>query len=310
MNTRERLWEVRETAPPRASYEELEIRTEDGVALRALLDDPPEGTDVKGTIVLAHAMFARKSSFGKRDAPGLAGAIRSAGFRTIAFDFRGHGDSTLPKERADWGYDELVRFDLPAVVGCARAHSDERPVIVVGHSLGGHVALAAQGTGRLDADAIVGVAANVWLPELEPSRVRRLAKCLTTKVTLTLADRFGRVPARRFRFGSDDAAHAYIHDLFRVVTKERWESTDGNDDYFAALANVRIPVANVLGSRDLLMCTPAAGEAFIARCRGPVRTFHADAGHMDLVKRPDARARILDAIAWALRSLASTTPRV
>jgi predicted alpha/beta hydrolase len=300
---RERRWELRETAPPRASFEELEIHTEDGVALRAVVDDPPEDAVLRGTVVLAHAMFARKSSFGKRGAPGLAVQIAKQGFRTIAFDFRGHGDSVLPRERREWSYDDLVRRDLPAVVGCARARSEDLPVIVVGHSLGGHVALASQGSGQLDADAIVGVAANVWLPELEPSRMRRLAKRVTSKVTLAAADRFGRVPARRLRIGSDDASKTYIHDLLGVVKSERWGSADGEDDYLASLANVKVPVANVLGTRDHLMCTPAAGEAFVARCRGPVRTFHADAGHMSLVRRPEAQKRILDALEWVVKSL-------
>ena len=81
--------EARAVHAPRSSFEELEIRTADGVALRAVVDDPPAGVALRGTCVMAHALFARKTEFGRRDSGGLAQAYAAAGWRTIAFDFRG-----------------------------------------------------------------------------------------------------------------------------------------------------------------------------------------------------------------------------
>lgn len=293
---RPRKWTKRNAAPPRASFEELEIHTSDGVALRAVMDDPPAGVALAGTCVLSHAMFARKSSFGRRDRPGLAHALAAAGFRTVAFDFRGHGDS----QKADYGYDDLVRFDMPAVVSAARARSEDLPVIVVGHSLGAHVALAAQGTGRLEADAIVGLSANVWHPSLERSFARRMVKRVVASISVRAAERVGRVPARALRLGSDDASTRYIRDLFRSTREARWASADGAEDYLQALSCVTIPVANVVGGRDRLMCHPAAGAAFLARCAGPTSFIEAPrAGHMDLVTSSRNHGVVLDAVRWA-----------
>ena len=294
-----RRWEVRENvAAPRSSFEELEIHTSDGAVLRALVDDPPEGTELRGTLVLAHAMFARKSSFGRRDRPGLSSALGARGFRTVAFDFRGHGDSKPPRT-GEWGYDDLVRQDLPAVVDCARARAEDKPVVVLGHSLGGHVTLAAQGTARIAADAIVAVGASVWLRELERSRLRWAAKSAIARMTLAITARTGGVPAARLRIGSDDAPAAYLRDLLRVVTDREWKSRDGSDDYLASLALVRAPVAAVLGELDLLTCPPSSGEAFARRCRGPVAFFRAPVGHMDLVTNARGRPAVLDAVEWA-----------
>ena len=69
-----------------------------------MVDDPPDGIALRGTCVMAHALFARKTEFGRRDRAGLAQAYAAAGWRTIAFDFRGHGESTLPRATRDWGY--------------------------------------------------------------------------------------------------------------------------------------------------------------------------------------------------------------
>ena len=296
-----RKWEVRQhVAAPRSSFEELEIHTSDGASLRALVDDPPEDVELRGTLVLAHALFARKTSFGRRDRPGLSSALGARGFRTVAFDFRGHGDSQAPRE---WGYDDLVRHDLPAVVDCARARGEDKPVVVLGHSLGGHVALAAQGTSRIAADAIVALGTSVWLREIERSRLRWAAKSVIARVTLALSARAGGIPARRLRIGSDDAPEPYLRDLLRGVTDHEWRSRDGSENYLASLALVRAPVAAVLGERDLLTCSPAAGEAFARRCRGPVAFFRAPVGHMELVTSTRARDAVLAAAEWAFDQL-------
>lgn len=290
-------------AGPHASFEELEVRTEDGVALRAVVDEPPDGTEIRGTLVLAHAMFARKTEFGRRDRPGAAQVFTAAGFRTIAFDFRGHGESDAPSA---WGYDDLVRFDLPAVVGCARARSEERPVVVVGHSLGGHVALASQGLGLLGADGIVGIAANVWLRELEPSRLRWAAKIAVARTMRAVSQRAGGIPARRMRIGSDDASERYVEDLLRGVFEGRWGSADGRDDYLAALANVTVPVCSVASVGDRLNCRPPCAEALARRCRGPVEVIVIERsddggpapGHMEIVTTDRARRALSSAVEW------------
>jgi predicted alpha/beta hydrolase len=291
---------------PRSSFEELEIRTEDGVALRAIVDDPPDGVALRGSCVMAHAMFARKTEFGRRERAGLAQACAANGWRTIAFDFRGHGESTLPKGAPEWGYDDLVRLDLPAVVDCARARSEGKPVVVVGHSLGGHVALAAQGTGRMTADGIVAIAANLWLRQFEGSRVRWAAKLALARVMHESVSRVGRLPARQLRFGSDDASGRYVRDLLRFMREDSWRSDDGRDDYLASLARVVIPVCAVSSEGDRVMCHPESADAFARSCGGPVelvRVSRSDdggraPGHMALVTTDRARTKLLAALDW------------
>jgi predicted alpha/beta hydrolase len=296
----------READEPRASFEELEIRTADGVALRAVVDDPPEGVPVRGTCVMAHAMFARKSEFGRRERPGLAQAYAAQGWRTIAFDFRGHGESTLARGAPEWAYDDLVRLDLPAVFDCARARSDGRPVLVVGHSLGGHVALAAQGAGKIDADGIIAIGANVWLRELETSRVRWAAKLALARMMTESVARVGRLPARRLRVGSDDASGAFVSDLLRFMREDRWRSADGADDYLPLLANVVVPVCAVSSHGDHVTCHPASADAFARRCSGPVELIQIERsddgrrppGHMEMVTSDRARSQLLRALGW------------
>lgn len=313
---RRRTWAVRDTPPPRASYEELEIRTEDGVALRAVVDEPPADVPIVGTCVFAHAMFARKSAFGHRERPGLTDTYARLGWRTVAFDFRGHGDSALPPG-VEWGYDDLVRFDLPAVVDCARARSEGKPLVVLGHSLGGHVALAAQGSGRARADAIVCVGSNVWIRALERSRLRWTAKRVLSRAMERAAARFGRLPARMVRLGSDDVPLRHVREIARGVAEGRWQSADGTDDYLAELATVDVPVCAVVSSGDRLTCHPSCGEAMVRRCRGPVEVIRVRASddgtrapnHRELGTSPRAKSALVRASAWVLSRLQATQAR-
>jgi len=242
--------------------------------------------------VLAHAMMARRIEFERPRGGGLARFLASRGWQTVAFDFRGHGDSGPgAADGATWTYDDLVNHDLPAVVDCARMRSGDAKVVVVGHSLGSHVALASQGIGKLEADAIVMFASNVWLRALEPSRARWLVKIGVARAIEEVCRRRGYFPTRALRLGSDDEAAAYmVANACRGVREGKWRSDDGVD-YLGALANVKVPVLSIASDGDRLNCAPDCAERFVEHVGGPHvfdRIRRADdggpaPGHMDMV---------------------------
>jgi predicted alpha/beta hydrolase len=289
-----------------ADVEAIDIRTADAWSLRA---DVHEAVgDPRGVAVLAHAMMASRAEFDRPRGHGLAQFLVARGWSVVAFDFRGHGDSA-PRvgEGARWGYDDLVARDLPAVHAFARSRvRRKRPVILVGHSLGGHVGLAAQGAELVSFDGIVALAANVWLRELEPSRGRWLAKRAAIAAAARVSRWVGRFPARAVRLGSDDESIEYFEDLVRFAQTSSWKSRDGVRDYWASLGRVRVPVVQILSDGDRLNCVPECGERFVRRCAGPretVRVSRGDDGgpppdHMGLVVGANARGAWARAEEW------------
>jgi predicted alpha/beta hydrolase len=249
--------------------EQLEIRTADGWLLRADVTSP-RGKPV-GVAVLAHALMARRGEFSAARDGGPVRLLSERGWCVVAFDFRGHGDSQSGRREAcePCSYDDLVARDLPAVCAFGRERSGRRrPVVVLGHSLGGNVALAAQGTGAIRVDAIVALGAGMWLRELEPSRARWMVKRLTLAASVALSRRVGYFPSRALRLGSDDESSLLLEDFARFAHAGIWASADGRLDYLASLRDVRIPVLQVLTEGDRLECVPECGALFVGRCGG------------------------------------------
>lgn len=286
--------------PSPFATEQLEVRTADGVVLTGTVFEPETP---KAVCVMAHAMFARRSSFERPLGRGLARFFASRGVRVITFDFRAHGESSRP-ERVS--YDDLVRFDLPAVVNAAAARARKLRVIVLGHSLGGHVALAAQGAAFMNASRVIAVGSNVWIPSLEPSRVRWWVKRASSELALRVTERVGKFPARALRIGSDDEPLDYMMGLFRGARDGSWCSDDGTLNYLANLSRVTVPVLAMLSDGDRITCHPDPGERFVRRIQGEVRIERirrsddgsAPPGHMEMVTTESCRSAWERAVTW------------
>jgi predicted alpha/beta hydrolase len=252
------------------AIESIDLRTRDGWSLRADIHSP--AGERHGVAVLAHALMARRTEFSRPKGAGVASFLVDRGWLVVAFDFRGHGDSVpSPRQSADDGYDDLVTGDLSAVCEFAREEAGgERPVVVVGHSLGGHAAFAAEGTGAIHVDAIAGIAAAPpFLRAHDPSLARWTVKRAALSAMTTISREVGRFPARALRLGSDDTTRACCEDFDRFARSGRWTSRDGRVDYLAALSDVRVPALVVVSDKDRFECAPECGKRFVACCGGP-----------------------------------------
>jgi predicted alpha/beta hydrolase len=71
----------------------------------------------------------------------LAESLGAAGFAVVVADLRGTGASTpAPSRASDYGYADLAD-DVGAVIDALKADYADRPVVLVGHSLGGQAGL-------------------------------------------------------------------------------------------------------------------------------------------------------------------------
>ncbi|MBL8626064.1 MAG: alpha/beta fold hydrolase [Myxococcales bacterium] len=262
---------------------ELRAITADGVAL-ALRRTPPVGSG-RGAALLTHAMMVDGRYLDR-----LATALAGDGLDVFVLDWRGHGASRPPDPRRDrWTFDDYVTMDLPCALaavahaaGCPRAE-----VGLLGHSLGGLVALAALGTGTVDVARVALIATSVWLPGPRGPWRRRALMATYAAV----AGALGYAPIRALRLGTADEPASYVAQLTGWARSGRWATT-GGVDYLAAVADVRARVQAWVGAGDRL-CTPADARAVLAGLpAAPVHVVGRAAGdaldpdHFTLFTRP------------------------
>ena len=265
----------------------MHVRTADEVTLR--MDRVVARGPRRGVVVCLHAMMADGRYFGARRDDGFAAHLAAAGLDVIVADFRGHGQSTPPTARdGDWSFDDLVEFDLPAIVG----EIDPRELVIVGHSLGGLVATAALATNRIAAPRLLVLPATApWL--LGPrAPLRRRAVMTAYRHVSALV---GYAPIRALRIGTADEARTYVRQLTGWARAARWTSLLGVD-YRAATRTITTPIWPLTGAGDW-MCTPEDAAGFLqhlptAQALRIIGRAHGDAidpDHFQLFTRRELR---------------------
>ncbi len=101
------------------------VETADGLKVHVDVDGPDGGVPV----VCLHGVTASAEEFGW-----LVPRLAAAGYRVVRLDFRGHGDSARAEAYPGPGFVADALAVLEEVV--------QRPALLLGHSLGGVVALA------------------------------------------------------------------------------------------------------------------------------------------------------------------------
>lgn len=232
-------------------------------------------------------------------------ALAERGIAVFVHEWRGHGSSNLRAARdVDWGYRELLTFDLPASEAVVANKMRGVPRIVGGHSLGGQLACC-----RL---AMAGDAAStLWLvasgsPYWRSFPLRhRLGLPLAYRFLPWLARMRGALPGRTVGFGGNEA-RSLINDWARSGLSGRYAAATLDIDLETALAQVRVAARAVLFRDDwlaplsslrYLLDKMAPREESIVSLDASAAGTHAD--HFAWMRHP---AGVADVLAAADRS--------
>ncbi len=256
-------------------------------------------TEPRAVVVAGHAMMVDRRTL-ERPGGGLISHLVVRDIAVVWPDLRGHGQS---EPRADqggrWSYDDLVDRDAPALYRFARTRWPDLPLVSVGHSLFGHVALAhlaRYGRGDRGAvpDGLVALGANLWGRRWEPNPVRWVAKRLLLAAMEETTRLWGYFPARQLRIASCDESIDYVDQLVGFA-RTGWVAKDGFS-YADALGQIAKPVLSLAAAGDRLLCHPACAQRMAAEIPGAIYEtvgratgLATDGGHMAMVIDPGFR---------------------
>lgn len=278
---------------------DVAIPCDDGVVLGGHLWPAPEGGPVHGHVAINPATGVLARYYHP-----YAAFLAAQGFDVLTYDYRGIGLSRPDDMRAaryrwrDWG-----ERDCDAVLRWMHGRSD-RPLMVVGHSIGGFLPGMAE-SGRLITRMLTMGAQYAWWWDY--GLCHRLPYLLKWHVLMpALTARHGYFPGRRLGWLEDLPAGVAREWAFRGPRFERSHPRGERAAVLARMAAVTAPILAVAVADDEWGTLPAVRRAlryYTGTDRVLVQLHPADmgcdaVGHFSLFHKRHAQGFWRDSAAW------------
>lgn len=217
--------------------------------------------------------------------------LAERGFDVAIGELRGNGDSTpKPSPASTYGYHELVSVDFPAILEVVRSRFPSSTPYLVGHSMGGQLAVlyASRVRGRLG--GLVLVASGTPYFRGYPG-VFAPGMLVGTTVAALTAGVAGFWPGDRITVGGfGRQSKVLISDWARLARTGRFVPVGADIDYEERIGRLKLPVLSITVAGDELT-PPGAAEHLLSKMPGAdVTTWHQPEplGHNGWISDPDS----------------------
>jgi alpha-beta hydrolase superfamily lysophospholipase len=262
------------------------VRTADGITI-AIRRWPATGGGARGTILLVHGLGEHSGRYEQ-----VAAHLAGRGWDVVAHDLRGHGRSdgkrgSIPREDAfleDLAlvHDHVIRGGG----GSSGTPTSSRPVILLGHSLGG--LLAAQFVARairpVDGLVLSSPALAADLSALQRAQLS-IGGFLTPDLAVSnqlKVDRISHDPAVVRAYREDPL----VHD--RITARLAKATLAGGREVRAAAGTWRVPTLLAWAGDDHLVSAPASAQFAAAAPPTVVRSRRFDALYHEILNEPES----------------------
>lgn len=217
----------------------------------------------------AHVLFLPALGIPARYYAPLAKALTERGFAVTRMEQRGHGHSALrASRRVDFGFREWLVEDIPTAVDAIRARHDE-PLLIAGHSLGGHLGAVWSALHRERVAGLALVATATPYPGHFDARTARQIKLLRALLPV-FHTTLGYYPGDRIGFGGREA-RSLMSDWRHMAVRDEYRARGLDLDLETPLRAFDRPVLQV-GLADDGFAPPAGAAAIAAKLAAAPRT--------------------------------------
>ena len=212
--------------------ERIKIKSQDGASIEVLYFPSPQ-SDTLYVCLPAMGVSA------KYYVP-MAEVLVKGGQSVLLCDLRGQGSSNRKAPKAKFGYHQMLTLDLPAYIARAKSLSPKAKIVVLGHSLGGHLGLlyAAQNPEAVQALALIASGSVYYKAYRFP---QSLKIWIGTQSSVLLSAVFGYFPGHKIGFGGKQPKQI-MRDWARQGRTGRFVPKGSDFNYEAALENLSLPI--------------------------------------------------------------------
>lgn len=256
----------------------------------------PAVGESRGSVLIIHGLAEHSGRYER------TGTILAAtGLDVAAFDLRGFGASD--GRRAYLSSWDVWLDDLQDRLAALRTRADGRPVVLLGHSMGGLVCLSYAESDRPQPDLFI--LSSPWLADHVPQWRRTLARVLGRLLpTLSVANGFdgstlSRDPAVGAEYRVDPLAH------HRTTVGLGRELLLAQERALAGLGSRHVPTLVLHGGADPLV--PVESSAVLATLPGVDRKVYPGLRH-ETLNEPEGPQVAADIAVWIGAHLGSSSP--
>jgi predicted alpha/beta hydrolase len=224
----------------------------------------------------------------------FAEKLSRAGYHVVVSDLRGIGSSSVrPSRDCDFGYNEILTLDLPALVETVRQRFPSNDRLLLGHSLGGQLGALYLSANPEAARALILIAAgSVYYKGWPfPGRLRVL---FTAILLRAMGMVLGYVPGAKVGFAGTEA-RTLVADWSNNCFTGKYVIAGSNYDYEGSLRRIVKPVLAVSFERDGLaparsvenLLSKLSAAVIVHRCFSAACPGLEKAVHFSWVKRAE-----------------------
>lgn len=173
-------------------------------------------------------------------------------------DFRGQGENVRRSGPSEFGYREILEFDLPEIVARLKELYPSRPLYIVDHSIGGQFAtlLASQHAGMIRGLVLLASGTAHYRSWRGLQRWRYYGFIQFARIVTMFLRRY---PGARLGFGGDQPFR-FMMDWVAHALTGRYEPIGSKVPYEAQLRSVRLPVLSISIAGDTVAPSAAVEE--------------------------------------------------
>jgi acylglycerol lipase len=257
------------------------------VGIELVRDWIPEGKP-RATFVLVHGLAEHSGRYER-----TGGLLAESGFHVRSFDLIGAGATGGDR----WDIDSWDRYHDQIESHMKWAKDQGRPVVLMGHSMGGNLVLGYTASPRPDPDLLVASAPALaggagWQRRLAPVLAKLIPK-LALSNGLNL-EHLSRDPAVGEAYMADPLVHhkstvRFGAALFGAI-----------DDVVGSVDRITVPTLVLHGGSDRIV--PAKSTAFLADLPGFERRLHPALRH-EILNEPEGPEIVAEIIEWVTARL-------